>query len=321
MESNKSLPNFFIVGEPRSGTTSLYHYLRQHPEIFMSEIKEPNYFCTDLHRETLEFFKNERELLVRFPYHDYLRYISLFQNATGYKVIGEASVIYLYSRVAAKNIYEFNPESKILAVFREPVNFLYSLHHVFLRELHENIKDFKKALEIEPFRKQGKYIPKYVLFPSMLYYSEWPKYAEQLSRYYKYFDESQIKVVIFDDLKSNPERVYHEILQFLNVNNSNFRPNFEIHNPNSTYRTTLLRKVLFEVSKTRIRDIMPHKFRKFVWNEIIVPLNKLNTKPVSRKPLPEEFRLKLMKRFKPEVKKLSDLIGRDLETQWGYENV
>ncbi|WP_048055112.1 sulfotransferase domain-containing protein [Thermococcus onnurineus] len=320
MESNKSLPNFFIVGEPRSGTTSLYHYLRQHPEIFMSWIKEPNYFCKDFHEEVLQFFKDEKELLVRFPYHDYRRYVSLFQNATGYKVIGEASVIYLYSKVAAQNIYEFNPESKILAVFREPSDFLYSLYHVFLRELHETIGDFKKALDMEPLRKQGKYIPKYVLFPSMLYYSEWPKYSEQLSRYYKYFDPSQVKVIIFDDLKSNLEKTYREILQFLGVS-TNFIPKFKVYNSNSTYRFPVLKRFIIEVSKTSLRGVIPERLRKLIWREFIVPLNKLNMKPLPREPLPEDIRFSLMKQFKSEITRLGDLIGRDLELLWGYENV
>ncbi|WP_157726972.1 sulfotransferase domain-containing protein [Thermococcus thioreducens] len=151
-------------------------------------------------------------------------HLELFRGARGYRIVGESSVIYLYSKEAAKNIYGFNPDAKIIALFREPVSFLYSLHSVFLRELHENVEDFKKALELEPLRRQWKQIPKYVLFPSMLYYSGWIKYAEHLKRYYKHFDESQVKVIIFDDLKADPEKVYREILQFLGVQNVDFTP-------------------------------------------------------------------------------------------------
>jgi len=112
-------PDLFIVGAPRSGTTALYEYLRSHPDIFMCTPKEPNYFSFDMNRPRAANTEEE--------------YLRLFKNAHE-KVAGEASVWYLYSKVAIAEIMRFNPDAKIIAMVRSPIDWFRSWHaHRFFR--------------------------------------------------------------------------------------------------------------------------------------------------------------------------------------------
>ncbi|MBN1253032.1 MAG: sulfotransferase [Bacteroidales bacterium] len=166
-------PNLFIVGMPKAGTSALYFFLKQHPEIFMSEDKEPNYFCADLIEESDNFHKRKFE---DFRYRNEKSYLKLFENKDKFKIAGEASTQYLFSKKAAENIYNFNTKAKIIIIIREPVSFLYSYHSQLLRNVRENILDFKKALEFEPERKKLNKYPSNVRFPSQLHYTDWIDY-------------------------------------------------------------------------------------------------------------------------------------------------
>ena len=119
LESTKK-PGFFIVGAPKCGTTSFYHYLRQHPQIFMPDNKEPHYFGSDLKKRSDEFIKTEEE------------YLSLFKDADSSQMAGEASTFYLYSKAAQKEIKGFNPHAKIIIMLRNPIDFLHSLRISFV---------------------------------------------------------------------------------------------------------------------------------------------------------------------------------------------
>ena len=125
-------PNFFIPGAPKSGTTSMYHYLRQHPQIYMSRVKEPQFFSTDL-----EMAEGRRIC-------DLDAYLSLFQNAQDAKRIGEASVWNLFSRDAAQNIKAFDPEAKIIVMLRHPADLIYSLHGQFIYSMNEDILEWSE---------------------------------------------------------------------------------------------------------------------------------------------------------------------------------
>ena len=117
-------PNLFIVGQPKSGTTALHQFLGQHPEIFMSSIKEPHFFCSDFHLESDRAYGKQRF----FDFRNESAYLQIFAKAEGAEIAGESSTNYLYSQVAAEKIYNFNPDAKIIIILREPAKFLYSLH-------------------------------------------------------------------------------------------------------------------------------------------------------------------------------------------------
>ncbi|MFQ5518600.1 MAG: sulfotransferase, partial [Mariprofundus sp.] len=137
-------PDFFIVGAPKCGTTAMYTYLQAHPDIFMSEVKEPYYFCSDLgfHR-----FRNEQE------------YLKLFSVASPQQRIGEASTWYLYSSQAAAAIHAFNTDARIIVMLRNPVDMMYSLYSHFLYIGSEETDSFEAALAAEEERKHGNCIP------------------------------------------------------------------------------------------------------------------------------------------------------------------
>jgi hypothetical protein len=206
-------PNLLIVGQPKSGTTALHQFLGQHPEIYMASIKEPHFFCHDFHTESDRY--HQTRLFFDFRKED--AYLKLFAQADSAKIAGESSTNYLYSQVAAQTIYNFNPEAKIIIILREPATFLYSLHSHYVKFTEENEENLTKALALESVRKSGKSLSPRVTSPSYLYYSERIKYYEQVKRYYDLFEPAQIKVILFEDFKNDNEKVYREILDFLQV--------------------------------------------------------------------------------------------------------
>lgn len=317
----KKKPNLFIVGEPKSGTTALYHFLRQHPEVYIPEQKELHHFAKDLNRERLNFHKKISSYF-NYSLEEYLRH---YEKVKDEKIIGDMTPTYLFSKLAAKAIFTHNPESKIIALFREPVDYLYSQHAQFLYGLAENEIDFCKALELEKGRKAGKKIPKNIREPSMLHYSEKVMYANHLKRFLEVFPPNQIKVIIYKDFQRDNAKVYKEIMEFLSID-SNFRPEFKKHNPNEKVRLKFIRQVALSPF---VSSISKKIFPKHIFNSIKKTVIKTTTKQEERKPLEQDIVLKLKKRYKPEVCKLNDLLHKynlldkntDLIKVWQYENV
>jgi len=319
MENKK--PNLFIVGAPKCGTTSLHYYLSQHPEILMSKIKEPLYFCKDFHKESDKFHKKKRYYPIRIE----KEYLKLFENAKSEKIIGESSIWYLYSKVSAYEIYKFNPNAKIIIMIRNPVDFLYSLHSQFLYSDSENITNFKRALDSEINRRINKRLPNSVKNPSFLYYSDIVKFSEQISRFLKLFFHKQIKIIIFDDFKNNTLEEYKKILEFLNIN-AKFKPNLKILNPNKTVKLKLL-NLFLKKPPTKIKQIIKLLLPMIMIQKTLNFLVNFNIRYIKRKPLNSEFKIELMKEFKPEVEKLNkllidnNLINKDLINLWDYDKI
>ncbi|MFC1869147.1 sulfotransferase [Thermodesulfobacteriota bacterium] len=152
-------PNLFMVGHPRSGTSSLHYYLNQHPDIFMTSIKEPNYFVLDF-RKASDLFHSKQ---LYFPFRTEVQYLRLYRKWAHQKIAGEASATSLCSKVYAREIHRFNPKAKIIMIFREPVEFLYSFHSAAQFALGEHHKDFErdqiKIIIFDDFKKDtlGRY--------------------------------------------------------------------------------------------------------------------------------------------------------------------
>ena len=311
-------PNFFIVGQPKAGTTALYAFLRQHPDIYMSDVKEPHFFCSDFHQQSDQYYQNQ----IFFKYRDINSYLKLFSKADSFKMVGEASIHYLYSKFAAKEIYEFNPKAKIIIMLREPVDWLYSLHNQFLNVNIEEEKDFVQALTLQEKRKQGHNIPNRVICPSWLYYSDKVKYYEQVKRFYDVFNPSQIKVIIFEDWRNNNSKVYKDILNFLEVNNKT-EPQYKSINARSTPRFKPLNKILYSPSVTKIaQDIIPYSLYEFITKKVIDKyLFKQVKKDSNSLILSEESKHIMLLDFKQEVVKISNLLNMDLIEKWKYFNI
>jgi len=292
-----SKPNFFIVGAPKSGTTSLYAYLHQHPDVFMPKCKEPHFFGRDL------------EIASYFSIRDEKKYLRLYASAGNAQRIGEGSVWYLYSSRAACEIKQFNPEARIIAMLRNPADMIYSLHGQFLHSGNEDISDFNEALAAEEDRRAGRRIPKDAHFPQGLVYSEVVAYVDQIKRYLDTIGESQVQVVLFDDFVRDTRGEYRRVLEFLEVE-SDFLPTFDIHNPSGVIQnrwiTTFFKK---RPNLTNfVLEAVPETLQRLFLG-MLAPFSEKIVRPPKLDP---ESRAMLQERFIPNIKMLEEILGRDL---------
>ena len=307
-------PNLFIVGQPKSGTTALHKFLGQHPEIFMSSIKEPHYFCSDFHTESDQYYNSRRF----FDFRGESEYLQLFAKVKGEKIRGESSTNYLYSQIAASKIHQFNPEAKIIIVLREPAKFLYSLHSHYVKFTEENEPEFLTALALETERKQEKSTSSRVISPSYLYYSQRVQYFQQVKRYYDVFPSNQIKVVIFEDFKSENERIYREILEFLGVD-PRFTPEYEAVNINKEVKFQAINNLVNNpFIKNISKNLFSQEFNEFIRDNIV---EKFLWHQAPKATMPEEIETKLRQQYQPQVVQISELLGIDLVAKWGYDTV
>lgn len=312
--------NFFYVGKPKTGSTALYYYLKDHSQIFLPEKKEPNFFCSDFHKESDNFHNKKMFYKIR----NIEDYHKLYTNSNKEKILGDFSVNYIYSKNSAKEIYKYNPNSKILILFREPVSFINSFHSQHYNSGYENEKIFFKAIKLEKERKKGREIPKTEKVPSHLFYSERVKYSEQLKRFLRYFPKRNIKVIIYEDFKKNNLLYIKEICDFLKIN-------IILDKKPKKYNT---RKFLrFRKVKLFLENPLIWKIpKKFLSEKIYSKLKEIYYQVIFSKKnrkLDSKLKKQLMKKYKPEVVKLNDLLhdydlieeGRDLVEFWGYDKV
>lgn len=277
-------PNFFIAGMPRSGTTSMYTYLKQHPDIYLAVYKEPNFFCKDLTQSSYNI--QDPEL-----------YCSLFAQAGDKKRIGEGSVWYLTSKIAAVEIKKFNPSAKVIIMLRNPLDMIYSLHGLFVRTKNEDIADFQQALEIQAERMKGFSIPKNCYFPGGLFYTEAARYHDKIKRFMDVFTRENIHVIVFDDFAQNTAQCYRGTLEFLEVD-TDFQAEFDLKKADKIIRTMVMQQIRH--SHPEIKKKLANK----------TGLRAHQSPP--RTPLTPELISRLHHRFKEDIKKTSQLIGRDL---------
>lgn len=311
--------DFFIAGNSKSGTSALYRFLKVHPQICMSYPKEPNVFATDFcHASDVGAFKRK----------SLKQYHGFFRHAEEGQLWGESSACYLYSEEAAREIHQYNPDAQIVAIFREPVDFLYSYHLEMLTNPAsegEVEKDFERALQLEADRKAGRSIPRGCLIPELLYYSERVKYAEHLRRFYRYFDRDQVKVFIYEDFKQDNAAIYEELLRFLGVDPTFRPPAFEKHNKSLKLKSKRAQRLVDNLSfgrgvfapiKTAIKTVLPQSIRGWL---IRTAYDHFIFKP--KPTIDPDLERRLKAKFRPEVKAFGELIGQDMVSKWGYETV
>ncbi|HTU77694.1 MAG TPA: sulfotransferase [Solirubrobacteraceae bacterium] len=323
-ETGSRTPEFFIVGSPKSGSTALYEMLSRHPQIFMPELKEPRFLAEDMAPRP-GFEKGPADLGYPVTLDEYL---ALFAQATPAQRLGEASTTYLWSRTAASNIAQLRADSRIIATIREPASFLHSLHFMLLRWHVEGERSFTKALSLEADRREGRNVPDRSHRPQLLQYSEHVRYVEQLRRYYERFAEEQVLVLIYDDFRRDNEGTLRRIMQFLDVDSE--RP-VEPVNVNVTKTTrvraprlygavrsaSMGRGTLPRAAKATIKSLTTQQLRRGT-------MGRIHNRVVVSEPLaaPEEsFMTELRERYKPEVVALSEFLGRDLVSLWGYDSI
>ena len=283
-------PNFFIVGAPKCGTTSLATWLGQHPEIFMSSAKEPHFFNTDDKRtvETVEHYE-------RF-----------FENASPvHRAVGEASVWYLSSSQAASQILGYAPDARLIVMFRNPIEMAPALHAEMLYTGIENVKDFIEAWHLQEERRRGRRLPAFCWVPRRLYYGEVCSLGAQLDRLLSKIPARQILTIVLDDVQRDARQEYLRVLEFLGVADDG-RMEFPVYNAAKIRRWAFLPRltnVILDVKRQLgIRGGLG------LWT-LIDSANQMGRR---RNSLPPEFVAELKRYFKEDVVRLGQLLRRDL---------
>ena len=288
-------PNLFIVGAPKSGTTFLYHYLKQHPDIYFPNFKEPHFFGSDLIR------RNGAYNLSLDEYQD------LFK--TDKKIIGEASTFYIFSKDAPEEIYNFNPKAKIIIMLRDLVDLVHSLHSQFVFSGDEVIEDFTQALELEDSRLSGNRIPNQTTVVNKLFYtSNILSLPRSIKSFIRYFGRENIKFIDLDDIKKNPKKVYFETLEFLNIDSNLNIPNFKIINKNKTYKSKTVRDFIKKYS-IFLGSLRSKVFKKPLG--LIKALESANKSENNRAPIPDDLYIKLKDQFSQVDLEIKNIINNN----------
>lgn len=286
-------PNFFIIGAPKCGTTSLSSWLQQHPAVFMSNPKEPGYFDTDLGRGP------------RFSTRDYE---GLFRAASeSHVAVGEGSTGYIRSRVAAKKILEYAADARFIVCIRNPIDMAVSLHGQLLREGAENITDFGLAWEAQFARRQGRKIPLLSDDPSKLIYGDVCSLGAQLERFFQEVPRDRVHIVIFDDLCRDPAAIYCEVLEFLGVSPDE-RSSLPVENSARTVPRFLSVSVALVREVKRMLGI--HASFGLLNSGFVAQRLSRAERPV----ISAHLRSTLATYFERDVERLAGLVGRDLSS-------
>jgi hypothetical protein len=302
------LPDFFIVGQPKSGTTALQQMLRlQHPGIFMPDVRSPKFFSDDQMDAGGRGRLNLPTTLEQ--------YAALFAGAAPDQIIGEASPGYLSSTTAAANIAEVCPDARIVAILREPADFLRSFHLQLMEERVEQETDLRRALENQRFERRGETVERY---------GRYLNYVELLRRYEAVFSAEQILVLIYDDYRADNNATLRSVLRHIGADDS-FEFQLLQSNPTVSVRSQRLAGMLHQVRAGRgagasgvhraIKAVVPRGIRQGAAERVQA---SLHTAP----PPPDEALMaELRVRLKPQVEALSEHLGRDLVSLWGYQQV
>jgi hypothetical protein len=313
------VPDFFIVGHPKCGTTALYEMLRRDPQIYMPELKEPWYFASDM----LPRFQPVRSAP---PLRTLEEYRSLFADARASQLIGEASSAYLLSHTAAAGIAEVRPDARIIAILREPASFLRSLHLQLLRTHVESQKDLGRAIGLEAARREGRKVPRRSHRPQLLLYSEHVRYVEQLRRYHDVFSPEQVLVLIYDDFRADNEGTVQRVRRFLGFDDGSSIEVSDANRTNVRMRSQRMDELLNVVAvgrgpvsrtvKAGLKAVVPSQLRS---RAMLATQRHL----VMGAPQPpdEQLMLELRRRFKGQVEAASEYLDRDLVALWGYDRL
>jgi hypothetical protein len=296
-------PNLFLVGAPKCGTTSLYEYLRQHPQIFFPapsagagywRAKEPAFFCTDLDLPPDNSIKDEQA------------YLASYAGSEGYRWRGDASAYYLYSEIAPARIREYSPDARILIVLRPPLDQMRSQYNHLVRSRREDIPDFHAAVSASSERRAGRRILPGRGVRAWLDYLGIAHFAPQVERYLETFGKDRVKVLLLEDLRARPAEIYRDVLAFLEVDTS-FVPQFRVHNeapPHGVLERLVTNIYRQPAVKRAAGALFPYEMRR----RFVSRVRKLDTRGDRSDPRDLELRVAL----RPEVQRLAGLIGRDL---------
>jgi len=296
------LPNFLIVGAAKSGTSSLHNYLNQHPEVFMPsynkegmKVKEPRFLIKDLVQHRLHN-----------GVWDWEEYKSLFNDVKDERFIGESTVLYLYYyEHAIDNIKKYLGKNvKIIIMLRNPTDRAYSAFQHVSRGLKEQ-NSFEDALTIE----EGRMDKESSLTP-MVMYKEMGLYHDMVRAYKANF--KNVHIIFYEDFRDDTEGEIKKTFKFLGLSLSINIDFVSRHNVGGKRWKDEKMKHVFKRNnplKLALKKVIPKSLRKRIRDTLISILTE------KAAPMKENTRIKLNKFFKDDVKKLADLLNRDL-THW-----
>ncbi len=297
-------PTFFISGAPRCGTTALYQYLSEHPHIFMSEVKETNYFASDFPH------------VQKVTYRTVDDYHKLFEKAGAeHLAAGEASPFYLFSKVAFQNMRAYEPKARVILSLRNPVDFVQSYHQLNLSLLREDEPNLARAWDLYELRKRGEHIPKSARQPELVLYQEVGQFGRWVEHLFDVFPRQQVKIYLFDDLAADSRAVYEDILSFIGVPTDG-RTDFPPVNAGFGVKSPIMAR-LFHPPQFIYKPFMKFiglfgaGFMKNVF-QLYDRLERMNTTKTRRESLDPALRARMLAHFQPDIEKLARLIDRDL---------
>lgn len=295
------LPNFFIVGAAKAGTTSLYAYLSQHPDIYLSRLKEPKYLSLSANKLPHNGPGDTKvdESIIK----SHEAYLNLFANALHEKVIGEASADYLFfHETAISEIKKLNPESNILIILRNPIDRAFSAYKHMVKDKRESLS-FERALIHEEHRRNMNY--EFIWF-----YKEAGFYYKQVRNYLHSFDKESVKICLYEDFAERPIDTMKDIFRFLKVDDS-FMPNADVkHNVSQLHYNESFDEFLSTYDhpiKRLLRPILLESIGREATENLV---NYLRDNNLVR--LKSKTRKFLIDLYREDIFKLEELLNRDL---------
>ena len=283
------LVDFFIVGAPKAGTTSLFYYLNKNKGICMSSIKEPNFFSS----QDLKIQKIYYDSLILDNLKEYER---IFTPKNKQQIIGEASVSYLFYHNVANRIFDYNPRSKIIIILRDPVERAFSHYSMDLRLGHVK-QSLDELFDLGLNNKDNLFFQQYILLG---------QYYEQVNRYIKVFGRENICVKFYDELKLDASSFYSDILKFLHQENDH---NIDFNQPFNKSKLPSNKFIKWLYSWPIIRKIslifLPLSVIEFINIKFFKENNNIIT---------NDLKSKLHSFFLEDIEKLEKLLSKDLKS-------
>ncbi len=292
-----ALPTFLLIGAGRCGTTSIYHYLAQHPDVFMSAAKEPGYFALAGQRGKLRG-PHARALQNRYIF-ERDAYERLFEGSEAYRAAGEASPRYLDSMSAALRVRRVLPGVKLAAILRHPVERIYRSYVAARRDGIEPESDFRSALRDEPRRTREGW--------GWLRYVWLAKVGRDLKVWFDLFPREDIRIYLFEDLCHDPQALMRDLYAHIGVD-PNFSPNTDVHhNPTGVLSDDALSRIWRSTFglRLRLRPYLPQRLRE-------LGQRLVERRQTQRPALDAALRADLTAQLRPDIMRLQRLIGRDL---------
>ncbi len=302
--SQTRLPDFVVIGAGKSGTTSLNEYLKEHPQIFMSTRKEPNFFAFELAKES-DFELESSKEFYRESVLNLDEYLSLFEGAKEKQLLGEVSNTYLNSEQACQRIKHYIPDTKLIAILRHPADRLFSRYSHYVRE---GLLPADGGLE-NVFDKSTSWWQRPDMITEGLYYG-------QLKRYYDNFPKENIRVYLYENFINDTAAVVEDIFNFLEIDSKVKVATDIVYNKSGTVKNKAVDNLVGQNSAIilALKKFSPGLHRWMKDNVLInrwlytmrnKNLQKADFSPALRKKIVEEI-------YAEDIKKLSSLIGQDL---------